>query len=361
MLGVIGRIPLFWSFRKFGWPKSSPENLTLTLSTRCNSHCKTCNIWKKQENELSLREWELILISFIHPPYWVTISGGEPFLHKDIVTFSKLVYDYWHPGILNIPSNAILCDIPEKVEQITSYCSKSQLIINLSLDGIGTHHDEIRGVPGNFEKFEKTLKQLLLIRDRYSNLSIGIHSVISVFNINDLDAIKNYARSSGADQFITEIAEQRVELDTVGLMITPQAKEYGEAIQQLIHAPKINDRNQISVISRSFREKYYQIAHQALIKKRQIIPCFAGCASAQIYSDGAVWPCCVRADSLGNLRENDYNFPRIWMNDKAGEVRMSIKNKQCFCPLANATYSSMIYNIPTLFQIAYRIIIELFK
>lgn len=357
MLSVISRAPLFWAFRKTGWPKLSPENLTLTLSTRCNSHCKTCNIWKKQEDELSLAEWELILKSLAGTPYWVTVSGGEPFMHKEIVEFCKLVYDHCHPGILNIPTNAILKDIPEKVEQIAGYCKKSQLIINLSLDGIGPKHDEIRGVPGNFEKFERTLKSLLLLREKFSNLTVGIHTVVSVYNIDFLEQIEKYTRASGADQFITEIAEQRVELDTIGMSITPILMEYGDVVQRLIHSPKLDNRNRISKINRAFREQYYQMAYHTLVEERQTLPCFAGWASAQIYCDGTVWPCCVRATPLGNLRLVNYNFPRIWLSDKTNEVRDSIRAKDCFCPLANATYTSMLYDLPTLSSIISRILL----
>ena len=48
-----------------------------------------------------------------------------------------------------------------KVRRIGEYCKDSQLIINLSLDGIGAKHDHIRGVEHNFEYFEHTLKPTL--------------------------------------------------------------------------------------------------------------------------------------------------------------------------------------------------------
>ena len=65
------------------------------------------------------------------------------------------------PGIINIPTNGILPSIPEQVQRIAESCPSSRLIINLSLDGIGEKHDIIRGVAGNFEKFEHTCKALL--------------------------------------------------------------------------------------------------------------------------------------------------------------------------------------------------------
>ena len=221
MLGVLARIPLFKLYRKTGWPKLLPLNITLSPSPKCNSRCLTCNIWMKRENELNLDEWEKVLASLGQTPYWFTISGGEPLMFPGIVELTKLAYKYCRPGIINIPTNAILKSGPARVREILETCTDSQLIINLSLDGVGEKHDFIRGVPGNFEKFEERLDQYFALRDEFPNLVVGIHSVVSVFSVGHLDELITYADQSGADQFITEIAEPRVELDTVGLPITP--------------------------------------------------------------------------------------------------------------------------------------------
>jgi MoaA/NifB/PqqE/SkfB family radical SAM enzyme len=356
MLGVLARVPLFKAYRRFGWPKLLPINITLSPSPRCNSRCLTCNIWMKRENELNLEEWEKVLRSLGKAPYWFTISGGEPFMFKGIVDLARMVYDYNRPGIINIPTNSLLATIPEKVHMIAESCPESQIIINLSLDGVGEKHDFIRGVAGNFEKFERTLVELLDLRDNLSNLNIGIHTVVSVFNVKDLDEILAYADSSGADQFITEIAEPRVELDTIGLPITPDKKDYNEAIDRLIeHIEKRRYRG-VARITEAFRSEYYKFVKRVLDEEDQVLSCYAGWASAQIYADGTVWPCCIRGDDLGNLRDNNYDFGSIWFGDKIKAVRRSIAAKECHCPLANAAYTTMLHDIPTLAKVGTRLI-----
>jgi len=65
----------------------SPLVLTFSITNRCNSRCKTCNIWKipaEESEELSLDEIELIFKS-MDKLYFLNISGGEPFLRKDLV------------------------------------------------------------------------------------------------------------------------------------------------------------------------------------------------------------------------------------------------------------------------------------
>jgi MoaA/NifB/PqqE/SkfB family radical SAM enzyme len=309
----------------------------------------------KRENELTLDEWDKVLASLGRAPYWFTVSGGEPFMFPGIVEVCQMAYEHNRPGIINIPTNSILKTIPEKVERIATSCPESQLIINLSLDGVGEKHDFIRGVVGNFEKFEERLEQLLALRDGLPNLTIGIHSVISVFSVDHLDELIAYADQSGADQFITEIAEPRVELDTVGLPITPDKQSYAQAIDRLIKYVESKRFAGMARITEAFRVEYYKLVKQILDAQDQVIPCYAGWASAQIYADGSVWPCCVRADNLGNLRDVDYDFKEIWFGDRIQEVRRSIAAKECHCPLANASYTNMLHDIPTLSRVGARV------
>lgn len=356
MLSVLARIPLFKLYRQTGWPKLLPLNITLSPSPKCNSRCLTCNIWMKRENELSLDEWDKVLASLGQAPYWFTISGGEPLMFPGIVELTKLAYKHCRPGIINIPTNAILKSGPERVRDILETCTGSQIIINLSLDGVGDKHDFIRGVPGNFAKFEERLNQYFALRDEFPNLAVGIHSVVSVFSAGHLDELIAYADQSGADQFITEIAEPRVELDTVGLPITPSPEEYAAAIDRLMAYVNSKRYKGVAKITEAFRVEYYKLVKRILDEQDQVIPCYAGWASAQIYADGTVWPCCVRADDLGNLRDHNYDFKAIWFGDKIKEVRRSIAAKECHCPLANASYTNMLMDVPTLTRVGTKVI-----
>ncbi len=356
-LGVLLRIPLFKLQRRFGWPKMLPLNITLSPSPKCNSRCLTCNIWMKREDELTIDEWDKALASLGRTPYWFTISGGEPLMYPKIVELAQLVYKHCQPGIINIPTNGILKSGPVRVRQILETCPDTQLIINLSLDGVGEKHDVIRGIPGNFKLFEERLKEYFELRDEFANLTVGIHSVVSVFSVGHLDELITYADSSGADQFITEIAEPRVELDTVGLPITPDKESYGQAINNLIDYINGKQYKGVSRITEAFRLEYYDLVKRIMEQEDQVIPCYAGWASAQIYADGAIWPCCIRADDLGNLRDYDYDFRRIWFGEKIKGVRKSIAAKECFCPLANASYTNMLHDIPTVTRVGAKLIV----
>jgi len=309
----------------------------------------------KREDELTIDEWDKVLASLGKAPYWFTISGGEPLMYPHVVELAELAYRHCAPGVINIPTNSLLPTIPDRVERIAKACPESQLIINLSLDGVGAKHDYIRGIPGNFVKFEERLRQLLSLKKKFKNLTIGIHSVVSVFSVGHLDELIAYADKSGADQFITEIAEPRVELDTVGLPITPSQKEYTQAIDRLITYVESKQFSGVAKITEALRVEYYKLVKRILDEKDQVIDCYAGWVSAQIYANGTVWPCCVRADNLGNLRDHNYDFKEIWFGEKIREARRSIAAKECHCPLANASYTNMLHDIPTLTRVARKI------
>lgn len=330
-------------------------NLTLSISYKCNSRCKTCNICEKTSQELSGEEWEKVFRSLGKNLFWVTISGGEPFLRHDIGEIICSLYTICRPSIINVPTNGLLRDsIPGVVRRIARYCSTSQIIINVSIDEIGERHDAIRGIPGSYTKALETFAALKALK--IPNLSVGIHTVISKFNVSRIPHIYRHMQTFSPDSYITEIAEEREELNTVGADISPEYREYAEAVDYLAEELKTTQFNRVGNITRAFRLKYYEIAKKILRENRQVIPCFSGFASAQIAPDGDVWMCCTKAQAIGNLRDADYNVAKVWFSKKAEALRTSIKNGECFCPLANASYTNMLHNLKTLARVGWNLI-----
>lgn len=335
----------------------SPFNITLGLTYKCNSRCQTCNIWKKEKGkELSLEEYEKIFKGIGCSPAEVILTGGEPFLREEIVQICRLISQYLRPKAIIIPTNGILAGlIVEKVKEIVSCLPKTKIILNLSLDGTESLHDQIRGVPGNFEKAVEAFRGLNAIRNK--NFDLKIHTVISKFNVEKIpqiyQGIKEYF---GLVPIITEIAEERMELGTVGSGIAPLVEDYTKSVNFLIAEIKKEKFKELDRITQAFRLEYYELVKRILLNKKQAIPCYAGIASAQITPDGEVWACCVKAESMGNLRQENYNFKKIWRSDKAKNIRKSIKERKCYCPLANASYTNMFFYPPALFKVVLRLL-----
>ena len=351
MFDLLTRIPFYHLARRTGRFLPLPLNLTFSVSYRCNSRCQTCNVWRKRVPDFTLDEYEQTFRHLGATPYWLTFSGGEPFLRPDLIDIVLAAYRYCRPGIINIPTNGLLVQrIVSGVERLVREAPRAQIVINLSLDGIGEQHDLIRGVPGNYAKLRQTyagLRQLTA-----PNLTVGIHTVISQLNIDNFVPLHQHVRQElQPDSFITELAEERVELDTIGLDITPSAEKYAQVVDHLVADIDARPADDVAGIAQAFRRHYYHLAQQTLQEQRQVLPCYAGVASAHIAPHGDVWTCCIRAEPMGNLREVGYDLRRVWRSQRANELRASIRRGECYCPLANAAYSSMLCDPPSILQV----------
>src|SRR4051794_20405326 len=354
MAKVLPEIPVLKASYATGRMIRLPVNITVSVSYRCNSRCKTCNVWLLPNDDLTLQEWDRVFESLGSSPYWFTFSGGEPTLRKDLPQMVGSAYEHCRPGIINIPTNGIQHKvIPGRIRAVLEAAPKAEVIINLSLDGLGLKHDAVRGVRSNWDHAMKTYAGLKELKRRHKHLTLGIHTVISNFNVDSFAELCDYVqRELRPDSYITEIAEERVELDTVGLGITPTAEKYSVAIDTLLESMREQRLTGVAEVAQAFRRRYYELVKRTLREQRQVIPCMAGVASAQIAPNGDVWTCCVRAQSMGNLREQNYDFGTVWRSTKAAELRRSIKNRECYCPLANAAYTNMLTHAPTLTRVA---------
>ena len=357
MLEVLPKIAKLQASYALGKPLALPMNLTISVSYRCNSRCKTCNVWQRPNDDFTLDEYEKTFASIGRAAYWFTFSGGEPTLRKDLPEMVEAAYRHCRPGIINIPTNGIQDKIiPARIERVLQAAPTSEVIINLSLDGVGEQHDIVRGVKGNFERAMRTYAGLKALKGRYKNFTLGVHTVISNFNVDQFEHIYAFVRDElQPDSFISEIAEERVELDTVGMGITPPIDKYQPVIERLQQGIRQAEFNGVSRITQAFRDRYYDLVKRTLVEQRQVIPCLAGVASAQIAPNGDVWTCCIRAESVGNLREHHYDFGSVWRTTHADELRRSIKAGECYCPLANASYTNMLCHPPTLTSVGLQV------
>jgi len=341
--------------RYFSITPSLPVSLTISLLYSCNSRCLTCNIWRKYCEPMSAEEYEKIFKNIGSGVLWGTFSGGEPFLRDDLAEICSSFYSICKPSFINIPTNGLLYEkIPSMVEKIANICHKSDVIINVSLDHWQEEHDKIRQVPGNFEKTLKTYKALKDLA--LKNLTVGIHTVISGYNVRDFREIYKKLTSLEPDSYIVEMAEEREELSTKGSDISPSPEDYGEAVYFLLDEINKKKFARVSRLTQSFRRVYYELSKDILFKEKQIIPCYSGLVSAQISPDGHVWPCCVRGDSMGNLRDEDYDFRKIWAGEKAKTIRDNIKKGDCFCPLANAAYTNILCDLFSMFKVLHNFV-----
>jgi MoaA/NifB/PqqE/SkfB family radical SAM enzyme len=74
--------------------------------------------------------------------------------------------------------------------------------------------------------------------------------------------------------------------------------------------------------------------------ERQFVPCRAGVLSAVVHANGDV-AVCEQRPPIGNLREK--SFMEIWRSHRAGEIRRSIRQRECYCTNEIFMWPSVIY------------------
>ncbi|MFP4085193.1 MAG: radical SAM/SPASM domain-containing protein [Desulfobacteraceae bacterium] len=353
----------------------NPITLTYSVTSACQSRCKTCNIGlayqqdqKRKIKDFSLDEIERVFGGVGHI-YFFNISGGEPFLRKDLPDIVDLACKYLKPKIIHIPTNAIaseaIRDLTRQcLEIIGHYDSTLPLTVKPSIDGIGSLHDEIRGVKGNFKQLEKTIGYLKEIEKEYSNFHLELGTVVSKFNIDHLSEIQDYVHSLGVQSYRNEIAENRTEFFNLEDDITPDPDTYGRLIEEFSIKIRrnIKGKRHLTRLTEALRLTYYDLAVRIIREKRQVIPCYAGISNVHINYDGEVWPCCVLgyAKPMGSLREEGYDFQKVWHSEQADRVRKYIKDGNCACPLANQAYSNILCS-PTYLIKVLKNVTSLFK
>jgi MoaA/NifB/PqqE/SkfB family radical SAM enzyme len=354
MLELFPKLPLYWSFYHLGWPKMLPFSLVVSVSFRCNSKCRTCGVWQRSDDDMTVEEWRQVFSRLGHAPFYLTFTGGEPFLRADLDELVTTAAELCRPGIITIPTNGLLTKrTVDHADRICAAATGSQIGINLSLDGIGQEHDEIRQVPGNWDRALETWQGLKELQTRHRNLILSVHTVVSRFNTHRIHDIVEGLAFLAPDSYITEVAEERVELGTVGWEITPTADEYAPIADYLSARAKAAPATGVARLTQAFRASYYQLAKRVLQEQAQVIPCQAGWASGHIAPNGDVWTCCVRAEPVGSLRQTGYDLRPLWF-ERAGQMRRlrhSIAARECACPMANASYANMLLHAPTLARV----------
>jgi len=319
---------------------SSPLYLVLFVTDRCNARCKHClladGVHKPDKSsELTLEEIE-VLSKKMDPLLFLLPTGGEPFLRDDLGEIIKLFYKNNSVRNVGIPTNGFFTEkIVRIIRDILETCPDLDLGVDVSLDGVGEKHDEIRGVEGLFDNAVKTFNALSLLEKMYPRFNVNIETTVSSYNDNCL--LENY------DFFTNELKAH-----TVFTLLTRDkprdpATKFFDVGRYEAYARKMEEGIKKGVLTgydtfpfADFINAKRIVRHRLIAKvvreNRYQLPCYAGVLGASIFANGDVYPCELHTDlKLGNLRDCHFDFKAIWKNEKAEQARTLIKTGKCFC------------------------------
>ncbi|MCR5504013.1 MAG: radical SAM protein [Elusimicrobiaceae bacterium] len=176
--------------------REKPLVLQMPITSRCNSCCVTCNVWKLHERkdiDATILK-EALKDPFFSEVQTVGINGGEFSLVPNFMAVLEALISLPHLESIYLITNGIATEkIKEHTKSAKSFCSAHDISVTLciSLDGVGNIHDTIRGIPGNFEKTVQLIKDISSDQSLYcDNLVIG--HTLSRFNIDKAHEIEEY-------------------------------------------------------------------------------------------------------------------------------------------------------------------------
>ena len=163
------------------------KKLDLSITYRCNSRCKICNIWQIYQKNPSLVSQEINLAGYknFFSKYnfwnWVSLTGGEPFLREDLADIVEIISKSCERlYALSIPTNGLSGqEIAKKIKEILKRI-RCRLYINISLDGDEKTHNHLKGIESAFGKARALFEDLKKVNDK--KLEVKYEYVISRLN-----------------------------------------------------------------------------------------------------------------------------------------------------------------------------------
>lgn len=153
-----------------------PESVNIYPTDRCNLTCSMCfQRLRPHHNELPIETWYDIIDRLARFKPRIHLSGGEPFIYKDIIKLITRIKE--HGLFLTITTNGT--SLKEHAEWLVRQRVNR---IHLSLDGPRDIHDSIRGVPGTYDRLIAGIKELTAHR-KGALPTIRINSMINMRNI----------------------------------------------------------------------------------------------------------------------------------------------------------------------------------
>ena len=338
----------------------APVVLNVLITSVCDMRCVHCfftdELDDKPRKMLQMKTHELERISETlggNLPVLV-VAGGEPFTRKDLPDVAKAFYKNNELESIYLMSNGqIQKRILPDVERILRECPKLNVTVALGIDGVEEDHDKIRQKPGSWKIATDTARQLQKLKQSFPNLDI---QTCTCFMNSNQDRIFEWY-----DFLKHDLKPDKI---NVNYIRPPSAKPKELEIdldryRKLAHM--IDDDSRTAAIKNSYSGSagifkaaidiyMHELIARTEVEKKAQLRCWAGTAGAVIYDEGTI-SSCENLDSVGNLRDYNWDFQAFWKTAAMAERRKKVKDG-CYCTHeSNCYYPSLPFNASHLIQI----------
>ncbi|HVL67119.1 MAG TPA: radical SAM protein [Vicinamibacterales bacterium] len=188
---------------KSGRADRLPMGAVYEATMRCNLHCEFCYVgdflniegeWRTELNVEALRK------AFPeHDGFQVSLTGGEIFMRKDILSVMDLFREKGYACGYLTTNGTIITE--ERANALADLAAAGFLKhISVSIDGPKELHDVARGLKGTFERTCAGLKRLQqAARAKNAPLRVSINTTVAHESLDALDAMVDVAEELGID------------------------------------------------------------------------------------------------------------------------------------------------------------------
>jgi radical SAM protein with 4Fe4S-binding SPASM domain len=310
---------------------AKPFKLTVQVTRTCDGRCSDfCDQWSQlpSDDELTSGALARVVESLGADLYWLGITGGEPTLKDGVSNLVRQVVDGC-PNLLmvTVATNGRSPDrIEETVERLSRENPRVRIHVTVSIDGLGTLQDEIRGV-GQWGRTLETWSRLHMLRRVHPNLLISAQTTVGARNLHAAAELQRVLSRESDDYIVTFVHD---------------AAYYRNSAEDGMPSLRVSERALPVAVElarsypvRGLRSLLIRVFLNGMVRRLRTgstgIPCMAGWASLTLTPEGDVHPCLFRGDPgvlLGNVRTFDFNIPALLRSSQARRALTTLEGCQ---------------------------------
>ena len=310
-----------------------PNYAIVYVDGRCNMHCSFCcyaAMDARNSSNIMPSDWGHTFKrakSLLH----LTITGGEPFLRKDLTEIiSEIINSSGVPRV-SIKSNGFyLKRIKEYIPELIKRHKNTEFTLSISLDGPKDIHDKVREFKGAYDKVVETINTMEKYR-KEKNFFLRLASVLTTETKDFLPGLLKQTEKWPID--FHEVILVRDIPDDEQLKLKEIYRQLSENQQK-----KASESWKKGFNGKMF-DKLYKETIKRLEKNKNHSPCVAGSRFVEIFPDGVVRGCEVEKlwniSSIGKV-EKTKDIVDILNSKKAKDFSKIAKDCSCTFECANA-------------------------
>ena len=272
----------------------SPTVCTLQVTTRCQANCVHCSAARHKrpnEPEMTTQDWKRVIRQSEQlGVVTIVFTGGEPLLRPDI--FELIQYVDKDEAIALMFCNGLLLND----ENVRKLAESGLSCIHVSIDSPDpAQHDEMRRVPGSYQKAVDGLK-----RANDAGMLVGISTYATPERLHNSQVIEmiELAKSIGVDEITV------FDVVPTGRLLT----------QDRQHLLSDDDKDELCRIEAQYNEGHPlpQVITQANVNGPTGAGCYAGWCQFYMTAYGEMTPCDFTPLHFGSAR--DQSVESLWQN-----------------------------------------------